>query len=141
MSSVKCLQEKLFNHLEKIEPEARRLRTERAAFNRKVMELFEHLEEVLGSTKGVALTTSPVSTFGNVNAAFMEILILDKTVRIQPIEAGGRFTLGVSGLFDRKLEFSLQDDEVFIASDQACSTEIFLDDALIFRGLCGLVPE
>lgn len=141
MSSVKCLQEKLSNHLEKIEPEARRLQTERTAFNRKVMDLFEHLEEILGSVKGLALTICPTGSFGSTKSGRMEILILDKKVELQPNEIDGEFILKISGLFDRALDFSLQGDGSLITSDQASASTVILDDELIFRGLCALIPE
>jgi hypothetical protein len=141
MSNAKCLHDKLQNFLQKTEPERIQLQSKRAGFNETVMSLFNRLEEMLGSTNGIALTTCPIRSFANSSTGFMEIHILDKTIKLQPNEIEGRFYLNISGLSDKDLDFTIQDDGIFSTEDNTTSHKLYLTDDFILEKLCALVPE
>lgn len=141
MSNAEFLQHKILAHREKLKRESDRLKAQRAAFEISAPLLFKHIAQTLDKIDGVdvigmeAFDHHPASDVG-----WLEIRILDSKVRLVSADQNGQLLLEVTGLFDRKLDFWLQQGNKWVANDERSSSSITFSDDLLFTRLAALVP-
>lgn len=140
MSNAEFLQHKILAHREKLKRESDRLKAQRAAFEISAPLLFKHIAQALDKIDGVDVSgMGPFDHHPASNAGWLEIHILDRKVRLVSADQDGQLFLEVTGLFDRKLDFWLQQGK-WVANDERSSSSIALTDDLLFTRLAALVP-
>lgn len=141
MSNAEYLQHKILAHREKLKRESDELKAQRAAFEIGAPLLFKHLAGLLDKIDGVDVTgMSAFDHHAASKAGWIEIQILDRKARFVSADQNGQLFLEVTGLFDRKLDFWLQQGGKWVANDERSSSTITLSDDLLFTRLAALVP-
>lgn len=141
MSNAEYLQHRILAHREKLKRESDQLKAQRAAFETAAPSLFKHVVSLLDKIDGVEVTAA--SAFDHhpaSKAGWLEVQVLDQKVRFDSAVQNGELFLEVTGLFDRKMDFWLQQTGKWAATDERSSSAITLNDELLFARLSALVP-
>lgn len=141
MSNAELLQHKILAHREKLKRERDHIKAQRTAFEISAPLLFKGIAEALEKIDGVDVNAMGASDHHPAsNAGWLEIHVLDRKVRFVSADQNGQLFLEVTGLFDRKLDFWLQQDGKWVADDERSSSTITFSNELLFTRLAALVP-